>query len=64
MRLPSPPWRNPAAFRPLDKAVQCGDFAVPAGSLMIEEWEPATEYMCKYAVDRATNTVYFFRSSW
>lgn len=64
MRLPAPPWRNPAKFLPLEKAQQCGDFEVPAGSLMIEEWESPTEYMCQYAVDRAANRVYFYRSSW
>jgi hypothetical protein len=63
-RLPAPPWKNPAAFRPLDKVGHCGDFEVPAGSLMIEEWESSTEYMCRYAVDRAANRVYFYRSSW
>ncbi|MCW1916520.1 hypothetical protein OJ996_23235 [Luteolibacter sp. GHJ8] len=62
--LPSPPWRNPSAFLPLDKAGNCGDFEVPAGTLMIEEWEPGTEYMCKYAVDREANRVYFYRASW
>ena len=63
--LPSPPWRNPTAFRPLDKAVQCGDFEVPAGSLMIEEREaPPGEYVCKYAVDEATHRIYFYRASW
>lgn len=64
-RLSTPPWRNPAGFRPLEQARQCGDFEVPAGSLMIEEWEPSPgEYTCRYAVDRAANRIYFFRSSW
>lgn len=64
-KLPAPPWKKPAEFRPLDKVGRCGDFDVPAGSLMIEEWASSpTEYMCQYAVDRATNRVYFYRSSW
>jgi hypothetical protein len=64
-RLPTPPWNNPAAFQPLDKVGDCGDFKVPAGSLMIEEWEQGPKtYMCKYAVDRAANRVYFYRATW
>lgn len=63
-RLPVPPWRNPDEFRPLIKIGRCGDFEVPAGSLMIEERESGEEYMCQYAVDRSANRVYFYRSSW
>lgn len=62
LKLPAKIWKNPAEFRSLGKEGSCGDFKVPAGAIMIEE--QGGEYSCKYAVDKKTDRVYFWRSSW
>lgn len=57
-------WKDPAMFQPLETDSSCGEFVVPAGSFLIEEWSSASEYMCRYAVDKRANRVYFYRASW
>ncbi len=64
MHLPPELWKDPSTFKPLSKEGYFHDLKIPAGTYMIEEWDGPSEYMCKYAVDRASNRVYFYRASW
>ena len=64
MRLPPKLWKDPSAFKPLIKDGYFENLKIPVGTYMIEEWDGSSEYMCKYAVDRESNRVYFYRASW
>lgn len=62
MDLPAKLWKTRSDFKPVDKQDRCGDFEVPAGSFVIEDWA-SSEYHCKYAVNKTANRIYFYRSS-
>ncbi len=62
MHLPTKYWNDPSAFKPLEKTAYCGNLEVSPGSFMIEEWA-SSDYFRKYAVNKTTNRIYFYRSS-
>ena len=64
MRLPPELWKDPSTFKPVIKDGYFHDLKIPAGTYMIEERDVSSEYMRKYAVDRGSNRVYFYRASW
>ncbi len=63
LHFPEKSWKNPANFTPLAEDHFMGKWKIPAGALMIEERRPELQLTRKYAVDRKTNRVYFFRAS-
>ena len=64
MRLPPKLWKDPSAFRPLAADGYFESSKIPAGTYVIEERSSSLQYMCKYAVDKNSNRVYFYRASW
>ena len=62
LHLPAKQWRDPSAFKSLESTGYCGSLEVPPGSFMIEEWV-SSDYFRKYAVNRKSNRIYFYRSS-
>jgi len=63
MHLPEKWWKHPVNFKPLTEPANIGNWKIPAGAFMIEERTPERQLTRKYAVDRKTNRVYFFRVS-
>jgi hypothetical protein len=63
MHLPEKTWKNPADFKPLTKEQSFEKWKIPAGAFMIEERRPEMQATRKYAVDRKSNRVYFYRAS-
>lgn len=63
MHLPEKSWKNPSDFKPLNEAAYIESWTIPAGAFMIEDRRPEQQLTRKYAVDRKTNRVYFYRGS-
>lgn len=63
MHLPEKTWKNPADFKSLTEESYIGKWKIPAGAFMIEERRPEMQATRKYAVDRKSNRVYFYRAS-
>lgn len=63
MHLPEKRWKYPHKFKPLNEPAHIGDWKIHAGAFMIVERTPEQQLTRKYAVDRKTNRVYFYRVS-
>ena len=63
MHLPEKSWMNPADFKLLTENQLFGKWNIPVGAYMIEERRPEQQLTRKYAVDRKTNRIYFYRAS-
>jgi hypothetical protein len=64
MHLPADHWKQPNEFKPYEtmENFNFGGLEVPSGSYVIEERFPSDYYRI-YAVNKVTNTIYFYMYS-